>query len=267
MNKLIKGLLVLALLLAVFPIAAVFGMVTALGVQNFRPEMIFGISSFSSMLPSVCNTFLLIVATLLLSVPPALFAAIFLWFYGHKRRFWVSILQALIDALGAIPSIIYALFGLIVFVNTAGLGFSFLSGVLTMTIVVLPILVRAVEQTFWSVPKEVYYSGVALGISKMQVILSVMIPETLRGIASGVMLSMGRIIGESAALIFTLGTASGFIKSFSSSGKTMAVHLYSLTTEGLYLQDAYGAALILLVFVIIFNIISYFLLRKRDDYE
>lgn len=220
-------------------------------------------SGIFSVFPSVINTFLLVIGVLVIAVPIAIFSAMFLWFYENHIPSFVHILQALIDSLGAVPSIVFALFGLILFVGRLQMGFSFLAGLLTMVIVVLPILIRAAEQALQAVPKEVYLSGISLGLSKLHVMLFVLLPQAGQGIFSGIVLAVGRIVGESAALIFTLGTAGGLISSLFSSGRTLAVQVYSLAGEGLYLPYAYATALVLLVFVATLRMISYLILRKN----
>ena len=230
----------------------------------------FGISSFDknvfSIVPSVVNTMLLVLFTVSLSVPIALFAAMFLWFYDHHIPRLVNVIQALIDSLGAVPSIVYALFGLMLFVDGFGLGFSLLAGVFTMTVIVLPIIIRACEQALRAVPKDVYLSGISLGQSKIYVMLFVLLPQARYGIYSGVLLSVGRIIGESAALIFTLGTAGGVIHSFLSSGRTLAVQVYAMAGEGLFLPQAYATSFVLLIFAVLLNCLSEIAI-KRGTYE
>lgn len=265
-NNIIRWTLRGAFILSFVAFVAVVIQIFVYGVLHVDMSLFDG-EALNSALPAIWNTILLIVFTLVIAVPISVFSAMFLWFYGHHSRNIISLVQVLIDSLGAIPSIVYALFGMIVFVNVAGLGFSLLSGVLTMVIVILPILIRSVEQSLRAIPDEVYFSGIALGLPKMRVILFALLPAAMRGILSGIILSIGRIIGESAALIFTMGTASGLIRNFLSSGRTLSVQLYSLTTEGLYMKEAYATALILLLFVIVFNLISYFVIQKGERYE
>ncbi len=220
-----------------------------------------------SVLPAMLNTFWLMLGTLIISIPIAVFAAMFLWFYEHHIPRLVRVLQALIDSLGAVPSIVYALFGLIFFVGQLSLGFSLLSGIFTMTIIVLPVLIRASEQALHAIPEEVYLSGLSLGLSRFYVMCNVLLPQAYRGILSGVILAVGRIMGESAALIFTMGTAAGAVSGLLSSGRTLAVQVYALAGEGLYLKYAYASSLVLLVFVAVLRTISLVLLGKRGRHE
>lgn len=220
-----------------------------------------------SVFPAMLNTVCLVFGTLLISIPISLFAAMFLWFYEHHVPRFVHCLQALIDSLGAIPSIVYALFGLIFFVSRLSLGFSLISGIFTMSILILPVLIRASEQALHAIPKEVYLSGISLGLSRFYVMCNVLLPHAYRGILSGVVLAVGRIVGESAALIFTMGTAAGTVSGLFSSGRTIAVQVYSLAGEGLYLEYAYATSLVLLMFVILLRAISIKVLGKRVSCE
>ncbi len=220
-----------------------------------------------SVFPSMINTLFLVIGVLLLAVPISLFAAMFLWFYEHHIPRFVHCLQALIDSLGAVPSIVYALFGMIFFVSYMSFGFSLISGILTMTILILPVLIRASEQALHAIPEEVYLSGISLGLSKFYVMCNVLLPQAYRGILSGIVLAVGRIVGESAALIFTMGTAAGVVSGLGSSGRTMAVQMYALTGEGQYIKYAYATSLVLLLFVIFLRILSMRILGRRGVYE
>ncbi len=220
-----------------------------------------------SVFPSMFNTLFLVVGTLILALPISIFAAMFLWFYEHHIPRVVHCMQALIDSLGAVPSIVYALFGMIVFVSRISLGFSLISGILTMSILILPVLIRAAEQSLHAIPKDVYLSGISLGLSKFYVMSHVLLPQAYRGILSGVILATGRIVGESAALIFTMGTAAGIVSGLGASGRTMAVQMYALAGEGQYIQYAYATSLVLLLFVMFLRLLSMRILEKRGAYE
>ena len=237
------------------------------GSRSMESSMFsFGDGLFS-VFPSMLNTLFLVIGVLILAVPVSLFAAMFLWFYEHHIPRFVHCLQALIDSLGAVPSIVYALFGMIFFVSRMSFGFSLISGILTMTILILPVLIRASEQALHAVPEEVYLSGISLGLSKFYVMCNVLIPQAYRGILSGIVLAVGRIVGESAALIFTMGTAAGIVSGIGSSGRTMAVQMYALTGEGQYIKYAYATSLLLLLFVIFLRVLSMRILGRRGVYE
>lgn len=266
-NKLIKSILLFSFLAVTVTLITVPMQILFSGIASFDVKIFSFGNNMYAVLPSVINTFLLVLLTTVLAFPISLFAAMFLWFYEHHIPRLVRVFQALIDSLGAVPSIVYALFGLMLFVDRLGLGFSLLSGVLTMTIIVLPILIRACEQSLQAIPKDVYLSGISLGQSKIYVMLFVLLPQAWRGVCSGILLSAGRIVGESAALIFTLGTASGIITSFRSSGRTLAVQVYALAGEGLYLPYAYATSLVLLAFAALLYALSRIIVGRRNGYE
>lgn len=241
-------------LLLIVPIVIVSKSVAARGGGIFLSD-----GEIYSVMPSVYNTALLVLLTLLFAFPIALFAAMFLWYYQRRWPRLTGPLQALIDSLGAVPSIVYALFGMLVFVEMGAMGFSLLAGTLTMAIMVLPILIRCCEQALQGVPTEVYLSGLSLGQSKMYVMLFALLPQCWRGVCSGMLLSAGRVVGESAALIFTLGTAGGVISSLLSSGRTLAVQVYTLAGEGLFLSEAYATSAVLLCFAVVLFLVSKFI--------
>ena len=261
-NKLIQSIMVASFALMLLLFLAVPLQIVISGIGAMDNTVFSFDDSLFSVLPTILNTFWLMLGTLCIAAPIAVFAAMFLWFYEHHIPHVVRILQALIDSLSAVPSIVYALFGLIFFVGQLSFGFSILSGIFTMTIIVLPVLIRASEQALHSIPKEVYLSGLSLGLSRFYVMCNVLLPQAYRGILSGVILAVGRIVGESAALIFTMGTAAGTVSGPFSSGRTIAVQVYSLAGEGLYLKYAYATSFVLLIFVVILQLISFGLLGK-----
>ena len=159
------------------------------------------------------------------------------------------------------PSIVFGLFGNILFVTSLGLGFSVWAGAFTMVLVVLPTVIRSTEEALFAVPMPLREASYGLGASKVRTIVKIVLPSAFPGIATAAILSIGRIIGESAALIFTMGTAFNFSGNPGSAGSSLAVLLYSCANEGFHMDQAYALAVILLALTLILNLIVYFIQR------
>jgi phosphate transport system permease protein len=160
------------------------------------------------------------------------------------------------ETLAGIPSIIYGLFGMLLFVIFLGWGYSLLAGALTLAIMVLPVVMRTTENALLSVPDSLREGSFALGAGKLRTIFSIVLPAAMPGILSGIILSIGRIVGETAALIFTAGTVADIPDSPFASARTLAVHMYSLSSEGLYIKQSYATAVVLLVVVAAINALA-----------
>lgn len=209
-----------------------------------------------SMTPAIINTIIMVFLTLLLAVPIGIAAAIYLVEYSKRNSKLVKVIRLTTETLAGIPSIVFGLFGFIVFVLLLKWGNSLLAGVLTLTMMVLPTIVRTTEESLLAVPDMFREGSYGLGAGKLRTIFVIVLPAAIPGILSGVILAIGRIVGESAALIFTAGTVAEVPKSLFSSTRTLAVHMYSLLNEGLYTNQAYATAVILLVIVLIINGLS-----------
>ena len=209
-----------------------------------------------SMTPAIINTIIMVFLTLLLAVPIGIAAARYLVEYSKRNSKLVKVIRLTTETLAGIPSIVFGLFGFIVFVLLLKWGNSLLAGVLTLTMMVLPTIVRTTEESLLAVPDMFREGSYGLGAGKLRTIFVIVLPAAIPGILSGVILAIGRIVGESAALIFTAGTVAEVPKSLFSSTRTLAVHMYSLLNEGLYTNQAYATAVILLVIVLIINGLS-----------
>ena len=209
-----------------------------------------------SMTPAIINTIIMVFLTLLLAGPIGIAAAIYLVEYSKRNSKLVKVIRLTTETLAGIPSIVFGLFGFIVFVLLLKWGNSLLAGVLTLTMMVLPTIVRTTEESLLAVPDMFREGSYGLGAGKLRTIFVIVLPAAIPGILSGVILAIGRIVGESAALIFTAGTVAEVPKSLFSSTRTLAVHMYSLLNEGLYTNQAYATAVILLVIVLIINGLS-----------
>ena len=215
-----------------------------------------------SMMPAIINTVIMIVLTLMLAVPIGVFAAIYLVEYSKRGNRFVKVIRVTAETLSGIPSIVYGLFGYIVFVITLGWSFTLLSGVITMAIMILPLIMRTTEEALMAVPDSFREGSFGLGAGRLRTVFRIVLPSSIPGILSGVILAIGRIVGESAALIFTSGTNPVVPKSLFSSASTLSVHLYTLLNEGRYTDQAYATAVVLLIVVIIINALSSVVAKK-----
>ena len=209
-----------------------------------------------SMLPAIINTLTMIALTLLLAVPLGVGAAIYLVEYARRGSRLVKLVRLTAETLAGIPSIVYGLFGYLMFVLACGMGNSMLAGALTLAIMVLPTILRTTEEALRAVPDSYREGSFGLGAGRLRTVMRIVLPAAVPGIFSGVVLAVGRIVGETAALIYTAGTVTGVADGLLGSGRTLAIHLYCLLNEGLYTREAYATAVILLVFVIGINALS-----------
>lgn len=217
-----------------------------------------------SLLPALINTLFMTVLALLFAVPVGIGAAIYLTEYaGHKNKL-VPVVGITAETLSGIPSIVYGLFGSLFFVKYLNLGLSLLAGALTLGIMILPLIMRTTEEALRSVPDSYREGSFELGAGKMRTVFSIVLPCAVPGILSGVILGVGRIVGESAALIFTAGTVAEIADGLLSSARTLSVHMYAISGEGLYINQTYATAVVLLLVVILINEVSGFLAKKVE---
>ena len=215
-----------------------------------------------SMFPAIINTIFMIVLSLLVAGPLGIFAAVYLVEYAKKGNKLVSVVRVTAETLTGIPSIVYGLFGMLFFVTTLRWGYSMLAGAFTLAIMVLPVIMRTTEEALLAVPDTYREASFGLGAGKLRTIFVVILPSAVPGIFSGVILSIGRIVGETAALMYTAGTVAELPDSVMSSTRTLSVHMYSLASEGLYVNQAYATAVVLLVIVLVINWLSGRIARK-----
>ncbi len=215
-----------------------------------------------SLLPALLNTILMTLLSLLIAVPLGVFAAIYLVEYAHRGSRLVRVVRMNAETLAGIPSIVYGLFGMLFFVTALKLGFSMLSGALTLSIMILPVVLRTSEEALISVPDSFREGSFGLGAGRLRTVFRVVLPDAIPGILAGVILGVGRIVGETAALIYTAGTASDTVSGIMDSARTLSVHMYALSQEGLYINQTYATAVVLLVIVVCINALSASLARK-----
>ena len=215
-----------------------------------------------SMLPSIINTFIMTLISLIIAVPLGIFSAIYLVEYAKRGNKLVGIIRMTTETLSGIPSIVYGLFGFLFFLTTLKLGYSILSGALTLAIMILPLIMRTTEEALKSVPDSYREGSFGLGAGKLRTVFRIVLPPAVPGILSGIILATGRICGETAVLIFTAGTGTKIALNLMSSGRTLAVHMYNLSSEGLHIDECYATAVVLLALVAVINSISGLLAKK-----
>lgn len=226
-----------------------------------KPSLLFGKYEFGSetitILPSIVSTLMVVALSLLIAVPVGCMTAIFLNEYTRNDSVFVKIVRTAIDILAGVPSIVYGLFGMITFVRIFTGASNLFAGSLTVSIMLLPTIVRSTEESLKSVQAGLREGSLALGAGKLRTILCVVLPSALPGILSAMILSMGRVISESAPFLYTAGSVlSGMPKGYFDSGATLAVALYRLSGEGWYMQEAYATAVILIVIVLALNFLA-----------
>lgn len=234
------------------------------GIPHIKPELFSWkyTTENVSMLPSIINTLIMTVISLIIAVPLGLFTAIYLVEYAKKGNKLVTIIGMTAETLSGIPSIVYGLFGMLFFVTALHWGVSILAGAFTMSIMILPLIMRTAQEALLSVSDSFREASFGLGAGKLRTIFRIVLPAAVPGILAGVILAIGRVVGETAALIYTAGSVAEIPKNLLSSGRTLAVHMYALSSEGLYTDQAYATAVILLVFVLLINTLSAFLANK-----
>lgn len=247
----------LAILTSIATFALVIGYVLFNGVQYLSPKLFEWEYSTENvtMLPAIINTLSMVFFTLLLATPVAILGAIFLEEYANSTSRFVRLIVLAAETLTGIPSIVYGLFGYLAFVIYLNLGFSLIAGILTLSIMVLPLILRNTQEAIKAVPIAYKEASFGLGAGKLRTIFKIIIPCALSGILAGVILSVGRIVGESAALLYTAGTVAQVAGGLDS-GRSLSVHMYALLSEGQYMEQAYATAVVLLGIVIGINLLS-----------
>lgn len=215
-----------------------------------------------SLIPSLINTIIIVALSLLVAVPLGVFSAVYLIEYASRGNRLVKVVRVTAETLSGIPSIIYGLFGSLFFVTWLGWGMSLLSGSFTLSIMILPLVMRTTEESLKSVPDNFREGSFGLGAGKLRTVFKIVLPAAAPGILAGVILSVGRIVGETAALIYTAGTFSQTAFNPLDSGRTLAIHMYALSGEGLYTNQAYATAVVLLLMVIGINTLSSCIAKK-----
>lgn len=238
----------------------IIGYILIKGIPKLTPELFkweYNSENVSCM-PAIINTLLMTMLALIFAVPVGIGAAVYLVEYARRGNKFVTVIGIAAETLSGIPSIVYGLFGAIFFVNFLGMGKSLLAGALTLSVVILPLIMRTTQEALLAVPDSYREGSFGLGAGKLRTVFRVILPSAVPGILSGVILGIGRIVGESTALIFTAGTVAKAASSLFDSARTLSVHMYTISGEGLYLNQTYATAVVLLIVVIIINALSEF---------
>ncbi|MGN0250176.1 MAG: phosphate ABC transporter permease PstA [Oliverpabstia sp.] len=263
-SLLLRILMVIATVFTVGITVCLVGYILFKGIPNLTPEQFAWEYNTEnvSMLPAIVNTLMMVLLVLLFAVPVGVGAAIYLVEYAKKGNLLVKIVRVTTETLQGIPSIVYGLFGYLFFAVFFGWGYTFLGGALTLAIMILPLIMRTTEEALLSVPDSFREGSFGLGAGKLRTIFRIILPSAVPGIVSGIILGIGRVVGETAALMFTAGTIAKVPGSLMDSGRTLAVHMYALLSEGLYMDQAYASAVVLMVLVLLINACSGWIAKK-----
>ena len=215
-----------------------------------------------SMMPALINTVLMVLLALAIAAPVGIASAIYLVEYAPRGNRFVELIRLTTETLQGIPSIVYGLFGALFFVKALGWGLSLLAGAFTLAIMILPLIMRTTEEALKSVPDSYREGAFGLGAGRVRTVFRIVLPAAVPGILSGIILAIGRVVGESAALIFSAGTIAAIPETVFSSARTLSVHMYCLYSEGLYTDQAAATAVVLLLIVIAINWVSGFVAKR-----
>lgn len=243
----------------------ILGYILAKGIPNLASPGLFAWTYTSdnvSLVPAAINTLMLVALALVMSIPFGIGSAIYLTEYAKKGNKFVSIIRVTTETLSGIPSIIYGLFGMLFFVTALKWQYSILAGAATVAIMVLPTIMRTTEEALLAVPDSFREASLALGAGKLRTIFKIVLPSAMPGILSGVILAIGRMVGETAALLYTSGAVASVAKGVMSPGRTLAIHMYTISSEAFHTNQTFATAVVLLVIVFILNALASFVAKK-----
>ncbi len=269
-DNILRGLLWFSAFLTIAILVTIVGYIFYKGFRLINIDFIFGDYSPTGdggIWPMIITTIYTIVISLLIATPVGILAAVYLQEYAKQGRL-VKTIRFATESLTGIPSIIYGLFGAVFFVTTLKLGMSIIAASLTLTIIVLPVIIRTTEESLKTVPKTYREGSLALGTTKLQTLYKVILPSAMPGILSGIILSIGRIVGESAAIFLTAGTVAAMPDSIFSSARTLTVHSYLVTQESGDIELAAAVGIVLIVIILVLNLSATFISKKlnKADY-
>ena len=257
-------LVVLAAVITFATLLFLIGYILIKGVPHLTPSL-FELKYTTenvSMLPAIINTIIMTLVSLAIAAPLGIFSAIYLVEYAKRGNWLVSVIRLTTETLSGIPSIVYGLFGLLFFVTKLNWQYSILAGAFTLAIMILPLIIRTTEEALKSVPDSFREGSFGLGAGKLRTVFKVVLPSAVPGILAGVILAIGRVVGETAALMYTSGSVAELPNSLMDSGRTLSVHMYALSSEGLYMNQAYATAVVLLIIVVGINTLSGIVARR-----
>ncbi|HPF18100.1 MAG TPA: phosphate ABC transporter permease PstA [Anaerovoracaceae bacterium] len=257
-SLILRILVILAAATTAFVLLTIIGYIVMRGIPHINAGLFAWeyTTENVSMMPAIINTITMTALALALAVPIGIFSAIYLVEYARRGNRLVGLVRITAETLSGIPSIVYGLFGFLLFAISLGWGLTFLGGALTLAVMILPLVMRTTEEALIAVPDMYREGSFGLGAGKLRTVFQIVLPAAIPGILAGVILSIGRIVGETAALIFSAGTIAGVPSSLMDSGRTLSVHMYALLSEGLYMDEAYATAVVLLLLVVVINTLS-----------
>ena len=268
MDVLMLSLIYVCAALAVALLLGIAVFVTVKGLPNVNWSFLTSVTSVlkgtTGIAGNIVNTLYIIVLTMLIATPIGVGAAIYLNEYAKPGKF-VNAIEFATETLSGIPSIIFGLFGMVFFGNTLGLGYSILTGSLTLTLMILPLITRTTQEALKTVPDSYRHGALGIGATKWYMIRTILLPSAMPGILTGVILAIGRIVGESAALLFTAGSGyylpKNFLGKVLESGGTLTIQLYLFMQKAKY-NEAFGVAVVLLVIVLVINALAKYLSHR-----
>ena len=258
-----KGLVYAAAVITFAVLLFLIAYILINGIPHLKPSLFEWTynSDNVSMMPAIITTVEMTLLALVIAVPLGLFTAIYLNEYAKRGNKLVNLIRITTETLSGIPSIVYGLFGMLFFVTQLHWGYSLIAGGMTLAIMILPLIMRTAEEALMAVPDTFREGSFGLGAGRLRTVFRIVLPSAMPGILSGIILAIGRIVGETAALIFTAGTMAQ-IPGLFQSGRTLAIHMYVLSGEGLHMNEAYATAVVLLVVVLLMNALSAFVAKK-----
>ena len=265
-NKIMLGVFRAAAYITTLVLVAIIAYVVINGLPHISLDFIFGwpqgVNAEGGIWPTIVSTVYVTALAMLICTPIAVLAAVYLAEYAKQGKV-VELIRYAADALASVPSIVMGLFGYALFVEAMGLGLSMVSAALALALLMLPIVMRTTEEAIRAVPRYIRWGAYGLGATKWQVVSRIVLPSAFGRIATGIVLAIGRAIGETAVVLYTMGQAINLPISPLDSGRPMTVHLYLLANDGINMNAAYGTALLLMVIILAFNLFARFLSRKR----
>lgn len=265
-NKIMLGVFRAAAYITTLVLVAIIAYVVINGLPHISLDFIFGwpqgVNAEGGIWPTIVSTIYVTALAMLICTPVAVLAAVYLAEYAKQGKI-VDIIRYAADALASVPSIVMGLFGYALFVEAMGLGLSMVSAALALALLMLPIVMRTTEEAIRAVPRYIRWGAYGLGATKWQVVSKIVLPSAFGRIATGIVLAIGRAIGETAVVLYTMGQAINLPISPLDSGRPMTVHLYLLANDGINMNAAYGTALLLMAIILAFNLFARYLSRKR----
>ncbi len=265
-NKIMLGVFRAAAYITTLVLLAIIAYVVINGLPHISLDFIFGwpqgVNAEGGIWPTIVSTIYVTALAMLICTPVAVLAAVYLAEYAKQGKI-VDVIRYAADALASVPSIVMGLFGYALFVEAMGLGLSMVSAALALALLMLPIVMRTTEEAIRAVPRYIRWGAYGLGATKWQVVSKIVLPSAFGRIATGIVLAIGRAIGETAVVLYTMGQAINLPISPLDSGRPMTVHLYLLANDGINMNAAYGTALLLMAIILAFNLFARYLSRKR----